>query len=261
MSLSLAFDWPKYTGEIQSPVFQDLSGPKDDWGILVPHEAIRHLMKLVRDCLPNFQPQNEGLKWQQKCLGDWLKDSMYPIIYYHHDLEENFFIPELRKLGAEFSDKTEHEHADLLPRLKEVTHRLTSDKNTDIEAWKQDVLLLFDDLEHHMEGEEREFGPEVRKAGITEKQQKEVMEKMLGQIPFHVMKMELPIIFYAMHIWFGDSGKISKFFRDDGMPRIAFWFANWSWVGTFFDDTIDRFKSLNNMGAPYRHAGWFTCGY
>jgi len=260
MSLSEKFAWPKNTGEIISPVFQDIKGPKDEWGILVPHEGIRLLIRWVRDFIPNFHPEQEGLKWQQRCLGDWLRNSFYPIIYYHHETEEEVFLPELRKMGAQLDEKTEHEHADLLPRLKEVTHRL-NEKGCDVEQWKKDAVQLFDDLEHHMNDEEKEFGPAVMAAGITEAQQKQVMEKLLASIPMNVMKMELPIMWYAMHTWFGESKEVSKFFKDDGMPAFVFWMANWSWIPHFFDDTVDRFTSLNNMGAPYKPAGWFTCSY
>lgn len=260
MSLSANFAWPKYTGEIHSPVIKDLSGPKQDWNILVPHEGIRVLMRMVKDVMPNFTPEEAGLKWQQACLSDWLVNTFYPIIFYHHELEEEVYIPELRKMGAEIGDKVEHEHADILPRLKEVTHRL-QDKTVDVEKWKKDMTDMINDLQDHMAEEERDFGPQVRNAGITEKDLQGIMNKMMPKIPFAVMKLELPIIFYAMHTWYGDTAKVDKMFKEDGVPFIMTLMANWSWIPTFFDDTIARFESLNNRGAPFRREGWFSCSY
>lgn len=259
MQLSGKFDWPEYTGKCESPVFDDLSGPSSEWGILVPHEGMRCLFQWVRELMPNFHPNKPGLRWQQECLGDWLKNNLYLVIFYHHEIEENLFIPELRKLGAKLGEKAEAEHADLIPRLKDVTHRLTEDPNTDIDKWKADILNLFDDLEEHMQEEEKEFGPAVLAAGITDEQNKQIMEKMIPMIPFNVMKLELPIIFYAMHKWFGNSEAISTHFKKEGMPAPLFFFGNWFWIPTFFDDTVDRFAALNNMGAPYQPRGCLSC--
>jgi hemerythrin superfamily protein len=93
----------------------------------------------------------------------------------HEELEETHFYPKLKEEEAArdlvLESYQEHHVLDLL--IEEIT-RLTPDD----EAWEPKLKVLQENVEHHIEEEEKELFPKVRKIWSTERRT-EVGETML----------------------------------------------------------------------------------
>jgi hemerythrin superfamily protein len=109
-----------------------------------------------------------------------LFEQLKSMLTLHEELEETFFYPQLKKeKSAEemiLEGYQEHHVMDLL--LEEITQLEPTD-----EAWQPKITVLQENTEHHIEEEEGELFPKVRKIWDTDRRQEvgRQMEEMKQQ--------------------------------------------------------------------------------
>lgn len=262
-SLSADFKWPA-AGKPSSVIIQDIHKDKPaDWDILLPHESIRFLINEVRAAFKNFNPTQEGKKWQAACLGEWLKGTFHPIIHWHHTIEDNFFQPGFEKRGVVFknTDQIVSEHETIHEDLERITNRPSKGFNSkaEVDEFMADFEKFAQFFEKHMEDEERDIPDVIKAAGITPAQSNEVLQEMLAQVPVWVQGLEFPCIVYNMHRWYGTTEEIQVVLNNMGVPGPVIFLLNYSWIPHFYEDTIKRFECLKYGDSPYTKAGCLGC--
>ncbi|MBV9170136.1 MAG: hemerythrin domain-containing protein [Chloroflexi bacterium] len=130
------------------------------------HDEVKRLFKQIEDA--------EGAKarelWQQ----------ISSRLSLHEELEETLFYPPLRQEEAAkdliLESYQEHHVMDVL--MKEISGLKPSD-----EAWQPKIKVLQENTEHHIEEEEGELFPKVRKIWKTDKREEvgRQMQKMKEQ--------------------------------------------------------------------------------
>jgi len=262
MSLDPNFPWPA-RGKPSSRVIQTIDKKnKIDWEILVPHESIRFLMSKILAVLENFNPLEKKKKWQHNCLAEWLRSTFYPVVHWHHHIEDSIWMPEVQKRGAVVPDRTHIDHEYLLPKFDAMMKGIEDGPFKDEDAlnkWKDHVRELFQEFGDHMAFEEEEFPKCLRAGGLTEKDLQDASKAMMDKIPGHVQGLEFPCILYTMHIWFGDTKEIGDQLKEMGVPFFIFHILNWHWLPHFQQDTIKRLDCLIEGDSPFQN-GSKKCG-
>ena len=114
--------------------------------------------KTVEGLFKKFQKAGEGAKKTQKDLADKIVEELSV----HTAIEEQVFYPAVREALEEEEDTIlegieEHHVAKIL--LAEI-----SDMEPEDERFRAKVTVLIESVRHHVEEEEKELFPEVRKA-------------------------------------------------------------------------------------------------
>jgi hypothetical protein len=256
-ALSSDFNWPRQ-GAPTSTVVRSVQGlPPSEYELLLPHESIRFLMNELRAVLKNFEPLRSGKKWQAKCLSEWLDSTFFPIVHYHHLVEEEDYGPELEKRGVKLPPAVGPDHERLMPELERLMDaaRAGFKNEPQLQQWKNDLSTLFEDFEEHMAYEEREYPKATKLAQLSEQQNAEAVQAMVAKIPGWVQGLEFPCIIYNMHVWYGSTEEITERLALMGVPGIVIGLLNWRWLPHFFEDTLARLDALKHGDTPYLAPG------
>jgi hemerythrin superfamily protein len=128
--------------------------------------------KQIRKLFKEFQKAGEGANARQGKLVDQILE----LLTVHTYLENEVMYPEVRKLVPDLEDDVlesyeEHHVADLLCMELAVM-------KPDDERFHAKTMVLIENVEHHIEEEEQEWFPQVRK-GVGRKQLQELGERMI----------------------------------------------------------------------------------
>jgi hemerythrin superfamily protein len=126
-------------------------------------DAIAMLMADHREVEELFK-RYEGLSDRSKTSKKKTADQICTALTLHAAIEEEIFYPAVREAVKEAEDIVDEavvEHAsakDLIAQLQEM--------DPDDELYDAKVKVLSEQIEHHVEEEEKEMFPKVRKAGL-----------------------------------------------------------------------------------------------
>jgi hemerythrin-like domain-containing protein len=126
-------------------------------------DAIALLIADHREVSEMFQ-QFEELGDRAKASKKKLVDKITTALKLHTQIEEEIFYPAVREAGDELEDKVDEavvEHAsakDLIAQLDEM--------DPDEELYDAKVKVLSEQIEHHVEEEEKDMFPKVKKMGL-----------------------------------------------------------------------------------------------
>ncbi len=128
--------------------------------------------KTVEGLFKKFEKTGEGAKKAQKDLAD----KMVEELSVHASIEEDIFYPAVR-------EALEEEEDTILEAIEE--HRVMKFVLSEIDAldpeaenYRAKVIVLIESVRHHVEEEEKELFPEVRKA-LGRKKLTEIGDKMV----------------------------------------------------------------------------------
>jgi hemerythrin superfamily protein len=128
-----------------------------------PNDAIGMLMedhREVEDMFKKFEELGDRAKVSKKRIADQICEALTM----HTMLEEEIFYPAVREAGKELEEMVDEavvEHAsakDLIAQIQAA--------DADDDLFDAKVKVLQEQIEHHVEEEEKEMFPKARKAGI-----------------------------------------------------------------------------------------------
>jgi hemerythrin-like domain-containing protein len=142
---------------------QTASGKKAPGAMPGAQDAISMLVEDHREVADMFE-QFDQLGDRAKAGKEKLKDKICIALIAHTTIEEEIFYPAARKAiedGEDMVDEAVVEHAsakDLIRQLQEM--------QPDDELYDAKVKVLGEQIEHHVEEEEKEMFPKARKSGL-----------------------------------------------------------------------------------------------
>ena len=128
-----------------------------------PNDAIGMLMqdhREVEEMFKKFEEMGDLAKVGKKRIADQICEALTM----HAMLEEEIFYPAVREAGKEFEDIIDEavvEHAS----AKELISQILAE-DTEEDLFDAKVKVLQEQIEHHVEEEEKEMFPKVRKAKL-----------------------------------------------------------------------------------------------
>ena len=127
--------------------------------------AIALLKQMHQEAKSAFQKLEQGEPNQR--LAIW--DKLQPELVRHEELEETLFYPELKKVDTteEIILEAYQEHHVMDVLIKEISALKPGD-----EAFQPKVTVLQENTEHHIEEEEQDLFPKVRKLWDRAKREK-----------------------------------------------------------------------------------------
>lgn len=142
---------------------QTASGKNAPGAMPGAQDAISMLVEDHREVADMFE-QFDQLGDRAKAGKEKLKDKICIALIAHTTIEEEIFYPAVRKAiedGEDMVDEAVVEHAsakDLIRQLQEM--------QPDDELYDAKVKVLGEQIEHHVEEEEKEMFPKARKSGL-----------------------------------------------------------------------------------------------
>jgi hypothetical protein len=148
----------------------------DVQGFLLPHEMMRREMARGERAVANMDCIKHP--WKARAFAEWFIDFFNPIMYAHHDIEENIIFPFYFQLNVITPDRQAEDHLALIGRLNRVERAckrlllLVEAEDMDTLAVKKEqdnIIAQFLDLCDHMRehfAEEEVYWPKIlRKCG------------------------------------------------------------------------------------------------
>jgi iron-sulfur cluster repair protein YtfE (RIC family) len=132
-------------------------------GTAKPNDAIGMLMtdhREVEEMFKQFEELGERAKVSKKRIADQICEALTM----HAALEEEIFYPAVREAGKEFEeliDEAYVEHA----AAKDLISQIQAEEANE-ELFDAKVKVLQEQIEHHVQEEEKELFPKVRKAAL-----------------------------------------------------------------------------------------------
>lgn len=234
--------WPEYTG----PSSRIIKSPQDwcDRGILIPHECFRWLHSAMRCALANFDPLEPGQDWKTPLFFNWLERYYIPALHHHHDAEENIYNPAIVAKGGKLPEKITTDHKDIIEGLEQVAGfrtKLMAGSEVALSEFKAHLSSLIDDIEDHLAEEEEAYPAALRSSGMTEAEERAVVDKIIQSLGLDGNKIFLPSIVYAMHMWAGKEA-VDQFVNALPPPiRLAF---NRCWLPDFRANNLAVLRAL-----------------
>jgi len=145
-----------------------------------PVDAITMLMEdheHVKDLFEQF----EGLSDRAMVSKKKLVDEICNELPRHTMIEEELFYPAVRSLGKEFTDSIDEAIVEHAAAKQLIAQLLTMDAGDDLYDAK--VTVLSEQIDHHVEEEENELFPKVRKAKLDLVALGQQLEERKQQIP------------------------------------------------------------------------------
>jgi iron-sulfur cluster repair protein YtfE (RIC family) len=128
-----------------------------------PNDAIALLMEdheHVKDLFEQFEGLGDRAMVSKKKLVDEICNELTK----HMMIEEELFYPAVRALGKEFEDTIDEAVVEHASAKQLIAQLLNMDAGDDLYDAK--VTVLSEQIEHHIEEEEGELFPKLRKAGL-----------------------------------------------------------------------------------------------
>jgi hemerythrin superfamily protein len=132
-------------------------------GTAKPTDAIGLLMQDHREVEEMFKKYEE-LGDRAKVSKKRIADQICEALTMHTMLEEEIFYPAVREAGKEFEDMIDEaivEHASAKDLISQIMA-----EDTEEDLFDAKVKVLQEQIEHHVEEEEKEMFPKVKKAGL-----------------------------------------------------------------------------------------------
>lgn len=158
------------------PPSEDGVYPFDLQGFLLPHEMMRREMQRGENAVASMDCVK--YPWKARAFAEWFIDFFNPIMYAHHDIEENIIFPFYFQLNVIAPDRQAEDHMSLISRLNRIERAckrlLLLVDNTDLDHLavksEQDnitaqFLELCEQMREHFAEEELYWPKILRKCG------------------------------------------------------------------------------------------------
>jgi hemerythrin superfamily protein len=145
-----------------------------------PSDAISLLMEdheHVKDLFEQFEGLGDRAMVSKKKLVDEICNELTK----HTMIEEELFYPAVRSLGKEFEDTMDEAIVEHASAKQLIAQLLSMDAGDDLYDAK--VTVLSEQIDHHVEEEENELFPKVRKSRLDLVALGQQMEERKQQIP------------------------------------------------------------------------------
>lgn len=183
-----------------------VSNPPKDWcdaGLLIPHESIRHEMKAMQ---VSVEAMDTKEAWRLVYFAEWFLDCFYPCIHGHHDNEEDIYFPWIAT-RAKFPEKLAKDHTELVRQMNviktfcvEICRKKGQSCADEVKGLKDAVPVFVKDMSDHLK-EEEEMVPAMLREHFTQKEEEEIIQKILAKEGLAGCRFFVPSILKAMEDW------------------------------------------------------------
>lgn len=272
---SSEFQWPKKVGP-SSRVIRPPYDAFDDkcWqenSILVPHEALRWMDSRIKEMIARVDGKEA---WRVTLFTGWLRDRYLDFIHHHHDAEEQTYNPAIVAAGGDIGKSIVPQHQALMAGIAKATELCNavdaevgrrvgvkvSPVDAEVEAGtgsttalqnlKQHLLAFIKDMEDHLAEEEVIYPKAIRQAGMTQKEEAAVVEKIIQGLGLDGNKKFLPVIVYAMCEWGGEDYMQHWLLNGGPPPPIRFALQK-CWLHDFYVNNLGVINAITSSDTEY----------
>lgn len=181
---------------VTSSVFPTGSSLWNEYGLLIPHEAIRADMLLISQFVGKTTPTPE----QRAAFAEWYARFFYPFVHAHHDHEEAIYVPWI-KTRATMPDKVMADHVALLELMERVR---SAGSAGSFDQLASDASMMCALMLPHLE-EEESITAGILQAHFTQQEEAAIVGQIMAAIPPEVSANMMCSVVMAGLRWMTDA--------------------------------------------------------
>ena len=196
--------------KLNSDFFNEDNPPVDwaDTSLLIPHEAIRHQMKMMVQsvqAIPDNLEYDEA--WKVTLFSKWYIDYFYESVHEHHDNEEDIYFPWIKTRAVLPHEQFSSSHEELVSNMgsiKKICNTILDkggkDCSDEITSLKNQIRAFEVDMRAHLK-EEEEVIPQLLRDNFTHEEEERVVQQIsfVGGLEF--ARKFLPAILLSAEEW------------------------------------------------------------
>eukprot|EP00927_Polykrikos_kofoidii_P062649 TRINITY_DN57454_c0_g1_i1.p1 TRINITY_DN57454_c0_g1~~TRINITY_DN57454_c0_g1_i1.p1 ORF type:complete len:274 (-),score=40.75 TRINITY_DN57454_c0_g1_i1:210-977(-) len=220
------FEWPEKDASLSRELKEGNTWRDEE--ILVLHEALRWLNRQLSAMIKDFDPHShQGTRWKTDMLFDWIDKYWSICMFSYHEKKVRMYNPFLKAHGAVLDDILMGDSDELLQNIDRVAYfrEEVRASKVGLDAFKSHVGAVLDELNMHLAEEETEYPKAF--AGVSEKQEKAFIRKLVQALGFQCARAFLPILVYTQCMWRGQE-KAFEWLKEEVPFRVRLvWWNGW----------------------------------
>lgn len=196
--------------KLNSDFFNEDNPPVDwaDTSLLIPHEAIRHQMKMMVQsvqAIPDDLENNEA--WKVTLFSKWYIDYFYESVHEHHDNEEDIYFPWIKTRAVMPHEQFSSSHEELVSNMGSIKKICATildkggiDCNDEIASLKNQIRAFEVDMRAHLK-EEEEVIPQLLRNHFTHEEEERVVQQISFAGGLEFARKFLPAILLSAEEW------------------------------------------------------------
>lgn len=232
------FKWPEKKGTSSTVILE----PKDwqDEGILVPHEPFRWYHQNILEIVKSMQI---GQGWKIKLFKTWFSKYYMEAIHHHHEAEEEIYNPGITAKGGVLPPSITTDHKTIMADIATIQSYLVKLESNEqlIPEFVSFMEKFIINIEAHFADEENKYPEVLRACGMTQAEEKKIVDTILQGLGLEGNKVFLPPVLYVMCIWKGEAGM--QEFAKAVPPPIQMLCQN-CWLPDFYHQNLRVIEAL-----------------
>lgn len=193
------------------------------------------------------QALEKGGEWVPdhiKLFGNWFSSYYCDNLHHHHDAEEGIYNPRIRAKGGNFTESLAADHKTIfsdLAKMKEHFRMVSTDMNL-LPELCQFIRDYIARVEEHLSDEEVQYPQALRSSGMTQEEEKAIVQDILKGLGLAGTKKILPPILYVMCMWKGEHA-MQEFYKQE-VPAPLRVLCKGFWLADFYHNNLTLLRGL-----------------